>query len=98
MFDIGIKIVCIDDSFHPKVEESYLMLPVKDRIYTVRDIIPAHDYNGGNSADTCAVLLEEIYNPPNKHGVENGFAPRRFRELETDMEEISEKEVDFVTA
>ncbi len=42
-------------------------------------------------ATTCAVLLQGIRNPLNQYGVENGYAPHRFRELEED-EEVYEKE------
>lgn len=86
MFDIGQKIVCINARFSNKEIIGFIRyLPEKDKVYTVRDIIPAGSNSGnalGNNANTCAVLLAEIVNPPSTAGVESGFACTRFRELE----------------
>lgn len=94
MFDIGQKIVCVNDNFINAVIKNtfYVNLPEKGKTYTVRDIIPAHNYNGGISANTCAVLLEEIVNPTNAHDIENGFSPTRFVPLEEIKMESKEAE------
>lgn len=70
----------------------YAVLPMEGRTYTVRDVIPAHDYNGGRQIDTIALLLVEVKNPPNARGTENGFAAWRFRRPEevAQMQEIEE--------
>ena len=82
MFEPGTKVICVDGSF-PHTVFNYLQnLPRKGETYTVRDIIPAQEWQG---AETCAVLLEEVINTPPAHRQqwgECGFAPRRFRELE----------------
>lgn len=81
MFEPGQKVACIDGTF-PRAVLNYMKhLPAEGRVYTVRDIIPAQDWSG---AETCAVLLVEIVNPPAPHRKqwgECGFAPQRFREL-----------------
>lgn len=90
MFDIGEHIVCINDKFPPL--DNYINFPVKDNQYVVRDVVPAHDYNGGKAADTCAILLVGVVNPLNSKGVENGFGAWRFRRLEDLKEENSIRE------
>lgn len=96
MFDIGAKVVCINDTFPPAILNYMKNLPKKGSVYTVRDIIPANDWNGG---ETAAVLLAEVRNAPAPHRKqwgECGFAVDRFRELDelTDEERaaIAEKE------
>lgn len=98
MFDVGQKIVCVNDNFINAIIENafYVNLPEKDKTYTVRDIIPAHSYNGGTKANTCAVLLEEIVNPSNGYDVENGFSPMRFVPLEEIKVERKEMEHAYV--
>lgn len=77
MFDIKSKIVCVNDSFSAGINDYFNALPEKGKIYTVRDIVPAQDFK---LKGTCAVLLEELINRPNKHGIEPGFQCNRFRE------------------
>ena len=77
MFDLNSKVVCVDDRFPPGIRDIFRALPVKGRIYTVRDIVPAQ---GFNLHKTCAVLLAELVNHPNRHGIEPGFLCNRFRE------------------
>lgn len=96
MFDIGVKVICINDDFPAIIAGKYVYskLPRKNNIYTIRDIVPGHYYNGGKLNDTCSVLLEEIVNPKNSKGTENGFNPNRFRELE----EVTEKKKEYAYA
>lgn len=84
MFDVKQKVVCINDNFINEVVNNpfYVNFPEKNKTYTVRDVVPAHDYNGGIAANTCAILLEEVVNPANYYGVENGFSSTRFVPLE----------------
>jgi hypothetical protein len=77
MFDIGSKVICVNDSFPAGVNDIFNALPSNGRIYTVRDIVPGQDWR---LRETCAVLLRELVNRPNAHGIEPGFAPYRFRE------------------
>jgi hypothetical protein len=37
-FNIGDKVVCVDDKFPPDISKLYDALPVKDTTYVVRDI------------------------------------------------------------
>ena len=89
MFEPGQRVVCIDDSNFPTylLGSVYEAFPVKGKTYVVRDIVPASEslkvFAGKNvDANTCAVLLQGIRNKANKHGVESGYKPQRFRELE----------------
>jgi hypothetical protein len=55
MINVGDKVLCIADNFHPR---SILLIPnrpVKDQEYIVREIIEVRDEVG--------LLLEEISNP-----------------------------------
>lgn len=79
MFDIGQKVICVNDKFESSILHSYVAFPVNGRTYTIRDLVPAFDYD---LKETCAVLLEELVNPLNPKGVENGFSSDRFRTLE----------------
>lgn len=85
MFDLGTKIVCVNDRFPPIVSEIFKNLPEFAHVYTVRDIVPAQDWHKN---ETCAVLLIELPNPPNRHGIEPGFSCWRFRELTSNELEI----------
>jgi hypothetical protein len=88
MFEINTKVICVDDRF-PKDSifmTNYRELPKKNRIYTVRDVIP------GQSLDlkpAVTILLKEINNPIQPHiNQEPGFAHWRFVE----PEELAEHE------
>jgi hypothetical protein len=77
MFEINAKVLCIDDRFPVGINDIFNALPRKGSIYTVRDIVPAQDWK---MRGTCAVLLRELENRPNRHGIEPGFQCGRFRE------------------
>lgn len=87
MFDINTKVICIDDRFPAGIHDIFNALPRKGGIYTVRDIVPAQ---GFDLKSTCAVLLRELENRPNQHGIEPGFQCYRFREPST--EELANSE------
>ncbi len=80
MFEPSEKVVCINDKFPPDIRDYMSALPVKGRIYTVRDVVGGINWNG---SQTIAVLLNELHNLPNQHGIEPGFAPHRFALPET---------------
>lgn len=92
MFDIGTKVVCADDSFPAGILDIFNALPRKGSVYTVRDIVPAQDFQ---LRGTCAVLLHELVNRPNRHGIEPGFQCHRFRE--PTAEEIADHESESET-
>lgn len=92
MFEVGEKVVCVDDQFNSVIVEQYSQLPVKDHTYTVRDCEPGRGQwltkgdKGWGSVD-MKVLLVELVNPldpTTKFGCpsELGFAARRFRPLQ----------------
>ena len=63
MFNVGDKVLCINDDFSNILEELLreskglkLNFPVKDKEYTVREIFD-------NDGLVYSILLEEIYNP-----------------------------------
>lgn len=84
MFDLNAKLVCVDDKFPAGIHDVFNALPVKDKVYTVGDIVPGQTFD---MKGTCAVLLNELPNRPNKHGIEPGFVCGRFREIQPDEQE-----------
>ena len=86
MFDVGQKVVLVDDAWPETVKQLYLALPVKDGVYVVRAV------RVGVKADELlmdmrrvlepSLLLVGLYNPANRLGGEAGFAASRFRALD----------------
>ena len=86
MFNVGQKVVLVDDQWPETVRQLYLQLPVVETIYVVRAV------RVGVRADELimdmrrvlesSLLVVSIYNPTNKLGVEAGFAASRFRALD----------------
>lgn len=91
MFDINSKVICVDDRFPSGINDIYNALPKKGTIYTVRDIVPGI---GFDHRETITVLIHELVNRPNQHGIEPGFQCYRFREPTTLelKESLKEKE------
>src|ERR1041384_2011547 len=60
----GQKVMCINDTFSPTIRALYKQLPVKDTIYTVREVFLGREkiVKGGDTA-TVGLLLEELKNP-----------------------------------
>lgn len=99
-FNIGDKVVCVDDSVKIEaVEELKRIIPnwvKKDQQYTVRDI-------KNNRGIVTGVLLEEIDNPVVFIQILGGFqepafAEWRFRKLKSDeiMVEVFEEVLEMV--
>ncbi len=81
----GQRVVCINDLFSPTVRALYQQLPVKDNIYTIREVFLGREkiVKGGDTA-TVGLLLEEIVNPkdPFHQGEQElGFSSERFAPL-----------------
>lgn len=78
MFDIGQKVVCIDDTpRNPSQKRPGIVVPKKGVTYTIRDI-----YESVSSPGKIGLILEEIKNPVNdKWGKELGFNADRFKPL-----------------
>lgn len=91
----GTKVICVDDRFPPEILIYYTNLPLKDKVYTIRDVEVGIGLNG--EAGEIAVTLVEIANPVSEvppHR-ERGFKVERFRELEpmVETEEYVEQEM-----
>lgn len=93
MFDIGDKVICVDDNFYSNEDRInviinlFKQLPKKGQEYTVREFRPTKFGIG--------VLLEEISNPPIKlDGTlkEPGFALRRFKNISEIQDKVKEYE------
>lgn len=91
----GTKVICVDDRFPIEILIYYTNLPIKDRIYTIRDVEVGVGLDG--EAGEIAVTLVEIANPNSKMPPhrERGFKIERFRELEpaVEVEEEIEEEL-----
>jgi len=81
----GQKLICIRYSFSPTIRALYKQLPVKDHIYTIREVFLGREkiVRGGDTA-TVGLLLEELKNPsdPFHQGEQElGFSSERFAPL-----------------
>lgn len=87
----GQKVVCINDTFPQIILALYKQLPVKGKVYTVREVFLGREkiVRGGDTA-TVGLLLEELKNPPDpfhQGQQELGFSSERFAPLEEIPEE-----------
>ncbi len=97
MFNVGQKVVLVDDKWPETVKQLYLQLPVLETVYVVRAV------RVGVRADELimdmrrvleqSLLLVGLYNPTNNLGVEAGFAASRFRTLDELKQQASEDAV-----
>ena len=92
----GQKVICIRDAFSPTIRALYKQLPVKDHIYTIREVFLGREkiVRGGDTA-TVGLLLEELKNPsdPFHQGEQElGFSSERFAPLNELPEEEAEAE------
>ena len=93
----GQKVVCINDTFSPTILALYKQLPVKDTVYTIREVFLGREkiVKGGDSA-TVGLLLHELKNPPDpfhQGEQELGFSSERFAPLnELPDEELADAE------
>ena len=95
MFSVGDRVLCIDDSTIPEIQELLDNHPIKwiekDKEYTIRHIFD-------NDGIATGLLLEEIINPPFYIPLlgrvqEFAFAEFRFRKL-TSVVQKSEIEME----
>ncbi len=92
MFDIGEKVVCINDTFEPLHRKLYRELPKKGEIYTIRDCSIGRTRTGAaDPGISYRLLLEEITNDLDPYmneasAEELGFRSDRFAPL-TSLEE-----------
>ena len=98
MFQVGQRIVCINDSFDARQRATIPHRPVKDETYTVRDAFQVT--RNQTASGIWAVHLEELRNPdlPHPSGLgrfEPSFAAERFAPLAED-EAVSRRELDVM--
>ena len=100
MFEVGQKVICIDDKFEPWVYDLYRSLPKKDDTYTVRAIQPGRSnpkFEVNDEAEIkmkdaqydILILLNELRNPDDPHSTvkqELGFRAERFAEAQEQEE------------
>jgi hypothetical protein len=82
----GSKVVCVDDRFPTDLLIYYNCLPIKDRVYVVRDMGVGLSATGEHGE--IVVYLEGMENPKSAKPPhpERGFAEWRFREIEPPAE------------
>ena len=78
----GQKVICVDDRFPPGTTALYTALPVKDRVYVVRNVIIGVNWKA-EPGEVC-IYLVGINNPRSTAPPfpERGFNSERFRPLE----------------
>jgi len=85
-FTVGQHVACVDDTFDPPIAALYTTLPVKGKVYVIRDLLIGQEpyQRNGQSVGTGRVLLVGLRNPDavGRPGVERGFKPERFRPLD----------------
>lgn len=83
----GSKVVCVDDRFPPDLIVYYDNLPVKDLVYTIRDMGVGISVAG--EPGEIVVYLVGLENPCSSKPPhpERGFASWRFREIQPPPEE-----------
>lgn len=91
-FEIGKKVVCVDDQFEDWVLKLYTALPKKDAVYVIRDVRIGVAFAGGARTGAVSVLLVGMVNPlaDSKAKLERGFNAERFRILEEIQQENAE--------
>lgn len=88
----GSKVICVDDRFKPELMLYYNCLPIKDRVYVVREMGVGLSATGEEGE--IVVYLEGMKNPRSTKPPhpERGFAEWRFREIEPPAEESEQAE------
>ena len=89
----GSKVVCLDDRFPAEILVYYNSLPIKDRIYIVRNMGIGIGLDG--QPGEVVVYLEGLENPGSSvpPHAERGFAQHRFAELEPPAEDAQEAQM-----
>lgn len=82
----GSKVVCINDVFEERWKKFYRVLPVRDVVYVVRDVVLG--VNGRGEPGEVCLYLVGLNNPHSDTPPypERGFNAERFRTLETRTE------------
>lgn len=93
-YSTGDKVVCIDDQFPLGVEKLYDQLPVKDKVYVVRDIRLGISLDCKSGA--ASILLIGLVNPNanSKAALERGFNSDRFIKLSERQDSASDRKTE----
>lgn len=88
----GSQVICVDDRFPVEILIYYNALPIKDKVYIVRDLGVGISHKG--EPGEIVVYLEGLENPRSAKPPhpERGFAQHRFRELQPPAEVEQEAE------
>ena len=83
----GSKVICVDDRFPTEIFIYYSALPIKGKVYTIRDMGVGLNFKGEHGE--VVVYLNELNNPKSTKAPfpERGFAEWRFQELAPPTEE-----------
>jgi len=76
IFNVGQRVICINDSFPPAIHDWCDQMLVAGHIYTIRAMQVGRNDRTGNS--NLGLLLVEIINPLSGLGYEAGFVHTRF--------------------
>lgn len=97
-FNIGQKVVCVDDFFAPEIAMLYDALPLEGVVYVIRAIHEGNNYDDGKAQKVIVLLLVGIVNqaPAKPGGKERGFNSKRFRDLEELKDESKQSELELV--
>lgn len=93
-FNVGQKVICINDAFPARIADWCDSLPVAGHIYTIRTM--QMGWNRITGFSNVGFLLDEIINPTSSRGGEAGFLQERFVPwLETCSETEHYKQVEL---
>ena len=105
MFQVGQRVVCVNDYFAKPLVKDYTALPVKGVTYTIRAVYVGrnirHPAKAGDGDGEIGVLLVELLNPVDsrsKYQHELGFKAERFSPLEELTETSTERQPEVATA
>ena len=100
LFEIGQRVVCVNDTFPPGIARLYQQLPKRGLVYVIRDIRLGVNWSDGQRRGDVSLLLIGLVNPKaeSRAALERGFSADRFVPLEgnTPALEKSEKKCDLV--
>jgi hypothetical protein len=94
MFDVGQKVVCIDDKFEAWHKKLYKVFPTEGCVYVIRDVRIGVLYSEGKRTGAISLLLVGLINPPadSVMALERGFNSDRFRPL-SEMKDLAIRNV-----
>lgn len=90
---VGQKVICVDDVFPPAAALLYVALPVKDKVYVIRQVSMGCNWQS-EAGEVCLHLIG-LHNPKSSVAPfrERGFNSERFRPLEEKTETVSNTEI-----